>query len=147
MNLKQAAILDFSFNELLHDLDRGKAKRCVWSFNNELFTASFYKNSPFKDGKKLFSYNEAFSKRFPRKDSFTDPRIFWLNNLPLFINDLKNFILSDQVDEDDLVENFVLTNVSFFKKDLGNFSFYLFPEDAQIEIVSAISVETLDQNV
>ncbi|MCT4461819.1 hypothetical protein [Lactiplantibacillus plantarum] len=147
MNLKQAAIFEYSFNKLLHSLNKDGSQKCVWYFNGELFTASFYKSNPFKDGKTLFAYNEIFSKHFFKNDQFNDQKVSQFNNLPLFLSDLKAFISSNLVDEDDLVDSLVLRNVSFFRKELGDFDFYLFPEDTQIEIVSTISSETSDQNI
>ncbi|MDO7804932.1 hypothetical protein GA516_12185 [Lactobacillus pentosus] len=147
MNLKQAAIFEYSFNKLLHSLNKDGSQKCVWYFNGELFTASFYKSNPFKDGKTFFAYNETFSKHFFNNDQFNDQKVSQFNNLPLFLSDLKAFISSNLVDEDDLVDSLFLRNVSFFRKELGDFDFYLFPEDTQIEIVSTISSETSDQNV
>ncbi|MCB4211164.1 hypothetical protein IAR49_10160 [Lactiplantibacillus plantarum] len=147
MNLKQAAIFEYSFNKLLHSLNKDGSQKCVWYFNGELFTASFYKFNPFKDDKKSFAYNEIFLDRFFKNDRFNDRKVSLFNNLPLFLSDLKAFVSSNLVDEDDLVDSLFLRNVSFFRKELGDFDFYLFPEDTQIEIVSTISSETSDQNV
>ncbi|ARW13398.1 hypothetical protein [Lactiplantibacillus plantarum] len=147
MNLKQAAILEYSFNELLHSLNKDGSQKCVWCFNGEIFTASFYKVKPFKDDRKRFDYDEAFSEHFFKGEPFNVQETSQFNNLPLFLSNLKAFISSALVNEDDLVDSLFLRNVSFFRKELGNFDFYLFPEDTQIEIVSTISSETLDQNV
>ncbi|MCG0629334.1 hypothetical protein IMAU80125_00698 [Lactiplantibacillus plantarum] len=147
MNLKQAAIFEYSFNQLLHSLNKDGSQKCVWYFNGELFTASFYKFNPFKDDKKSFAYNEIFLERFFKNDQFNDRKVSLFNNLPLFLSDLKALVSSNLVDEDDLVDSLFLRNVSFFRKELGDFDFYLFPEDTQIEIVSTISSETSDQNV
>lgn len=148
MNMQQVALFQYSVNYFFGLSSESKEKKCVWKLNQQLFTACFYDSTLFKknaDSQDFF--NDTLRAEILHIDSYGDSINKFKNNLPLLIDKLSNFVVSNDLSKYNLSDKLLAKNVSFIGKNISDFDFYLFPKNANFEVVSIISSETLDQNV
>ena len=147
MNIREAALFQYSFDFFLK-LAKESKKTCVWKLDQQLFTACFYDSTLFSEDEDIQSFfNRTLKTAILHIDPYGDSINKFKNNLPLLIDKLSNFVVSNDLSNYNLSDELLAKNVSFIGKNISGLDFYLFPENASFEVVSIISSETLDQNV
>ena len=147
MDIREAALFQYSFDFFLK-LAKESEKTCVWETNQQLFTAEFYDYSLFNSNESSRNkFDLAFKHNVLKNNDFGESIIQFKNDFPLLISTIFKFIQSVNVSEYTLSDRLLAKNVSFIGKNISKLDFYLFPENANFDVVSIISSETLDQNV
>lgn len=146
MNLKQAALFEYSFEYFLSKIHNAEAKKCIWEFNGQLLTATFHDSTLFSGdefSKQLFN-DRLKEDALKLNTSHGDSLGKFQRNFPLLINTLSTFVVDLDNSQYTLTDFFLAKNVSFLGKNIDNLDFYLFPKDADFKIVSITSSETRD---
>lgn len=141
MNLKQAAL--FTFVVYTMDNKVTSQKSLIWRTDIGHFSANFYKDAPLLEDMQD-DFATKLTNEFIKDNIYHDNTQTIINSWSLYFPKLEKFILD--LDIDKYVPSLVPEQVHFLESDLEFKSFYLFPEDAQISIVSLISSENEAQN-